>query len=89
MLTQESYEAIIEFLAQQGGIRLKDHRFDDKNFGNFIISFINQDRERSLVCDRGELFLCNGLSGAQDCVMILPSLFDVSKTILLEALEHL
>lgn len=87
--TEEAFQVIVESLSRREGISLKSTLRDEEKFGNFLVAFARSEGYHSLVCDRGELVLCQDLHGAKDCVTIIPRLYDVTKEQLLDALGSL
>jgi len=87
MDTREAFEAIRSALDADPCRRIVESRYEELIFGNFIIAFEHGGRPRSIVNDRGELCLCNDLSGSKGCALILPSLWDVDQQGILRALE--
>lgn len=87
MTSEEAYHIIGEFFKCSRTQRFVESSFDETNFGNFIIKFADETGERCVICDRGEIVLCDDFSGTKDCRSVLLSLYEVSKPMLLEALK--
>ena len=87
MTTEEAYDAIVNELTEKGDSYLVNKVYDPNVFGNFLIAFVSQGEERSFVCDRGQLFFCMDLDGNTGCVVIFPSLREITREKLLTALN--
>jgi hypothetical protein len=88
MNTDDAYNIIIDYLSKQNHIEVLNRLYDPEIFGNFVIGFTDYDKKMSIVCDRGEIYLCNGLNGDHDCTFILPSVFQVGEAELIAALHE-
>ena len=87
MTSEDAYNFLCETIKRGRTNNLVDCCFDAPNFGNFVIAFTRETAERSIVCDRGQIFLCSDLSGTKNCRLAVPSLHEVMKPALLEALQ--
>ncbi len=86
MITEEAYNTIINVLTSHSGVKILSKLYDADTFGNFIIAFTYHEKDRSIICDRGQIFICNDLLGRKDCKTIISSLSEVSKEIVISAL---
>ena len=73
MNSKEIYNIVLQTIEKQNNIRLDDSRFDENNFGNFVISFVCGSRRSSIVSDRGEIVICDDFGGMGNCRTILPT----------------
>jgi len=87
MTSEEAFQLISESVCSSSDMELISRYFDEENFGNFLIGIRHAHRERSILCDRGQILLCDGLAGADKCRLAVPTLHDVSEASLLHALE--
>jgi hypothetical protein len=83
---KEAYELIRRAIAIDAGKRLVGSRYDDQNFGNFIISFEEDGGSSSIGNDRGELVRCEGIDGSGPCTTVLLSIRDADEEAVLAAL---
>jgi hypothetical protein len=73
-------------------VAAEDHRrvvhsqYDPTVFGNFIISYEDAGRPRSIVRDRFELAVCDDLQGQQGCRTVVPSIQRVNEAEIPKAL---
>jgi hypothetical protein len=61
--------------------------YNEEVFGNFLIAFMLYNLEKSIVCDRGELGICDDLIGGHNYRVIVPSIYEVGQNDLLIALN--
>jgi hypothetical protein len=69
------------------GKRLLDSAFDERNFGNFHISYKEGAHDKSIINDRGELVLCRDLEGRRKCTTVLSTLQGADQRTLRAALR--
>lgn len=86
MDSRDVYDAILRAIDADPRRQLVASRFDDAAFGNFVISFEEDKRPRSVVNDRGELVLCTGLNGSGGCTTVLSCLPGADEEAVLRAL---
>lgn len=86
MRANEAYDAAIDYLAAKNHIVILDRLHDPETFGNFVVGFTEYEVEKSIICDRGEIYLCDGLNGNSNCVLVIPSIYDIDKADLIAAL---
>ena len=87
MDAREAYQTILSALDADPRKRVVSSRFEEANFGNFVIGFEDEGRAKSILHDRGELVLCNDLHGNQDCTTALASLATADQPTALRALN--
>ena len=83
MTPKDAFDVLVTVLGREPGNRVIESTYDDHNFGNFFISYTHQEIEHSVVCDRGELALCDGLLGTKNCRTIFPALRSVDEQMIL------
>jgi hypothetical protein len=86
-IDQRIVEIIRGAITRDPNKRLVKSTFDEASFGNFIISFEEDGRARSVVNDRGELVVCSDLEGSRDCVTVLGSLHGADEQLIINALK--
>ena len=89
MTTKEAYEVIVAYLFQRNHIDIFRQEYNPEVFGNFIIAFKEYESERSITCDRGQLYLCNSPDGNSDCIVIVFSLYEILESDLMEVLHNI
>jgi hypothetical protein len=89
MKSKESYALIISYLSSLNHIVILSHFYDDAVFGNFLIAFKVYDLDRSIVCDRGELGLCDDLIGGRNYRVIAHLIYEIGEDDLIAVLENL
>jgi hypothetical protein len=87
MDAREAYEAISRSLGADPRNCIIKCVFDERNFGNFIISFEHSGAPRSIVNDRGELVLCDDLEGSVGRRTVVPSLYGLDEQRVVRALK--
>lgn len=87
MTSEDAYQAICETILQSATKRLVNQSFDSQSFGNFVIEFMDLTEERLIVCDRSQVFFSENFEGTKNFRLVVPSLREVTKLELLEALE--
>lgn len=88
MNSEEAYKTILHELIS-GGNQILNKEHDHDNFGNFLIAFVNHGKERSLVCDRGEIALCNDLNGNSGCSTVINSIYGITAEELIDVLSRI
>ena len=86
MAPNEAYELAGNVL-DRPDIRILSRDFNERVFGNFIIGFDQDGRQRSLICDRSQILLCNDLGGLSGCVLVVPSLYELAPQELIDFLK--
>lgn len=86
MDTQAAFEMICAAVEEHPRRRLVDRGIDDQHFGNFFVAFTEEGQERSVVNDRGFVFVTVDLTGAGDAITTVPSLYDADAESLLSEL---
>lgn len=69
MASKDLFQSILNELPRIGAVIL-DTDYNDNVFGNFIISFTIDNSNKSLVCDRGEIYFCQDSEGSRDCMLV-------------------
>jgi len=89
MGAEDTYDAICK--AFEGDVRIRVLRayLDELAFGNFIIAFQLNGQPKSIVNDRGQLFLHDNLSGAGAGTEVVRSLYNADEDTLLQTLAAL
>ena len=87
MKTKDAYNIILKTLSDCSDCEIVDYLYNSDVFGNFIIGFIKDNKPKSFVCDRGQIYLCNDLKGNLGCCMIVPSISEVCQENLVMSLE--
>ena len=85
MEPREAFEAIRRAIASDHRKQIVNSRYDEQAFGNFIISFRDNGRPRSVVNDRFELVLCENVEG-DGGTTLLRSIEDADAESILHAL---
>lgn len=88
MNSEEAYRTILKELTSKGK-HVISNEYDHNTFGNFLVAFVSDDREQSLVCDRGEIALCNDLKGNLGCFTLIPSIYEATTEELVNALSSI
>jgi hypothetical protein len=86
MLSEQAYRAIRMAVAAGDHRRIVRSEYDPTAFGNFIISYEDAGRPRSIVCDRLELVVCCDMEGRQGCRTVVPSIQKAKEAEILRAL---
>jgi hypothetical protein len=86
---QPIYDTLVDELGKRESIALVSARYFPEIFGNFIISFRNGGREKSLVNKRFELLLCDQLGGEGDRRTVVSDIRERSLTEVLESVGRL
>jgi hypothetical protein len=87
MNSREAYDVICDAVEGDAAKRVVDKFYDDDNFGSFVVSFEEDGSRRSVVNDRGFVFLADGLDGSGNSTATVPSLYDVDAERLLSSLN--
>ena len=87
MEAREAYEVIRDAVEADPRRRIVDSFFDDQNFGCFIISFEEDAKARSIVNDRGFVWVAEGFDGSGASITTVPSLNDADGPSLVEGLN--
>jgi hypothetical protein len=87
MEAREAYEVIRDAVEANPRRRIVDSFFDDQNFGSFIISFEEDAEARSIVNDRGFVWVAEGFDGSGASRATVPSLNDADGSSLVEGLN--
>jgi hypothetical protein len=87
MNSRPAFEAIKNALSSDPLTRIVSADFSEDHFGNFVIAFSKEGVESSLVLDRGELAICQGLNGSDDCRTLLSTIYDVNEQELIAAVK--
>jgi hypothetical protein len=85
MIAEQAFRAIHAAIRKKGQRPIIHSLYDPTAFGNFIIAFKDAGRERSIVCDRLELAVCDDLQGERGCKTVLASIQRVNEAELLRA----
>lgn len=86
MGAEDAYERIKRRLIENDSTTLVKDVFFEEVFGNFTISFLRNGKPESIVCDRGEIYLCDDLDG-NHCSMVLNPVYDANEEALMAALN--
>lgn len=89
MKSEEAYNLIVSYLERQNHIAIEHNSFDPHAFGNFIIGFRVYNEDRSMICDRGQIFLCEDLKGNHNCSMIISSIYESTDNSLVKILSNI
>jgi hypothetical protein len=87
MTSEEAYAAICAALRSSVAKYAVDGSFDEQNFGNFTIVGEGIPDGQCIICDRGQILVCNSPDGTTNCRLVVPSLHEVTQPELLEALQ--
>jgi hypothetical protein len=87
MTPSQAYEEIRQRLSSIGAVKIVSSTFFLETFGNFIVAFTINESERSIVCDRGQVFACRDLEGTTGCEMIIANLAETDTHELLGVIE--
>lgn len=85
LIYEDAYRIICNSMKRNPDIVLGECIYDTENFGNFVIEYERLHKKWSIICDRGELVLCED-SNVEECETLLPTLHDISERQLLDAL---
>lgn len=87
MTAADAYKLILQVVNERSDTELVGSKFYERVFGSFIISFIQDGAEKSVVNDRFELVVCNDLHGDIGCRTVLKSIREADQQQLLNAIE--
>lgn len=87
MKTEDAYNILKDYLGEQNHIAILNQSYSPDTFGNFVIGFTEYDVKQSIICDRGEIYLCHGLNGETNCTFIVPCIYEMEKSDLIAALR--
>lgn len=86
MDTQDAYAMICAAVENHPHRRLLGRNFDEEHFGNFVVSFMQCGDERSVVNDRGSVYVTGDCDGTGEALATIPLLYEVEKHSLLAKL---
>jgi hypothetical protein len=76
MDTQVAYTMICLAVEQHPQRCLLSRSFDEQHFGNFFVSFTQDGEVRSVVNDKGFLYVTGDLEGKGEALATVPSLYE-------------
>jgi hypothetical protein len=86
MEARAAFIAIKRALSDDSRKEVVSSSYDEEAFGNFIIAFRDEGRQRSIVNDRFELVISDNLNGA-DGRTVLASIREADERTILRALQ--
>jgi hypothetical protein len=87
MQTKAAYDAIRRVLEADAQKRIVRSSFDEEVFGNFVISFIARGEPMSIVNDRGQLFLYDGINANEFRRTLLNDLYSADEAGVVSAVD--
>jgi hypothetical protein len=85
METKAAYEAIQRTLSADARKSVVHSSYDEEMFGNFVIAFLDDGRPSSLVNDRGQLLLYDGLDAEEYRRTLLDDLYGADEARVVQA----
>ena len=83
MDTQVAYEMICAAVEKHPHRHFVGRSIDEQHFGNFFVSFTQDGDERSVVNDRGFVYVTGDLTGTGEALATIPSLYKAEEQALL------
>ena len=84
MSPKEAFDAIGRTLSEDVRVRVVRTEYDAEFFGNFHIAFWEGDSPHSIICDRGQIWVCDDLEAAH-CTMVVEAIYYADPDSLLDA----
>jgi len=85
METKAAFEAIQRALLNDPRKSIVRSSFDETMFGNFVIAFVEDGQAASLVNDRGQLLLYDGLDADEYRRTLLNDLYEADEAAVIRA----
>jgi hypothetical protein len=87
MKSREAFQVICRAVERGAARRIVEKFYDEQHFGSFVVSFEENGEPRSIVNDRGFVFLTHEFDGSGNSVATIPSLSEVDAQRLTDALN--
>ena len=84
MDTRAAYDAIIRAISADSRRRVVRSSYEEDFFGNFVISFLEDGGPSSIVNDRGQLFLYDGLDAETYQGTLIDDLYNADEMAVME-----
>ena len=86
MNTKAAFDGIERKLRAGGGTSVLESFYDERVFGNFWITYQDGDQRLSIVNDRGQLILNNGLADGELQKVLVHDLYAADEKTVLDAI---